>query len=534
MLSFFILLFIIIVIYLITTNEVEGFDPMSGTPPSHQVNIPTSSVPTAISALPALKNTSTDIGSAITRDLSDVPQARTMPGELPVAPYEQVAAMSPLPYQDTTLIKANRQQLVSLLELIKGFLAFEAQEIAEKSDPSIQLPLTTARSDFHTLQSEVNVLNRNPGLQPTITLTTYNEIASNLAYLQEKVRLMGAAGSLQGPIYEFTQEGFLDKMVGKQPVEMREIEHTIAKNQNKVNTQVPDAIATPDDLAKLVPRIQSEIQRLSSSATTDPNVQARVAQLTNMKADVQQQLVKLKKGDMKATDITIKKKDIDKAFPPMNHSSVGSAPHTAAVKALASKLGTSAQSTDAINKYADQIANGLSVSFGVKYISPREAQMAQAQAQAQSMQSYPHKQMHASAKSKQDEIRRHQTSTIDQTGFPSMTDLDNATNQKFSPYDDGTPVSDVTAPTPMDAGRGPSHFDWRQRAKQIEDQVKKRGLNPHDFGILPEGTKTSTDFSWKGYTRMMCTRLMATTDPGLPETCGCPPMDWKGWRSVHA
>jgi hypothetical protein len=60
--------------------------------------------------------------------------------------------------------------------------------------------------------------------------------------------------------------------------------------------------------------------------------------------------------------------------------------------------------------------------------------------------------------------------------------------------------------------------------------VKQRGLQPADFGIMPEGTKTSSDFSWKGYARMMCTRLQATSDPSLGITCGCPPMDWKGWR----
>jgi hypothetical protein len=83
----------------------------------------------------------------------------------------------------------------------------------------------------------------------------------------------------------------------------------------------------------------------------------------------------------------------------------------------------------------------------------------------------------------------------------------------------------------MDAGRGkgPVHFDWKQRAKEIEDQVKKRGLNPADFGITPI-KNASPEFSWKGYARMICTRLQATMDPALPVTCGCPPMDWRGWR----
>jgi hypothetical protein len=29
----------------------------------------------------------------------------------------------------------------------------------------------------------------------------------------------------------------------------------------------------------------------------------------------------------------------------------------------------------------------------------------------------------------------------------------------------------------------------------------------------------------------VCTRLQASFDPGLPEYCGCPPVDWAGWRA---
>ena len=47
---------------------------------------------------------------------------------------------------------------------------------------------------------------------------------------------------------------------------------------------------------------------------------------------------------------------------------------------------------------------------------------------------------------------------------------------------------------------------------------------------MPNNTKVSNEFSWKGYARMICTRLQATMDPSLPETCGCPAMDWPGWR----
>jgi hypothetical protein len=134
------------------------------------------------------------------------------------------------------------------------------------------------------------------------------------------------------------------------------------------------------------------------------------------------------------------------------------------------------------------------------------------------------------ASGEQTEAQRAASSTIDILGFPSMTDLNNVSNAKFVPYDSGVPITDVLAPTPADAGRGPSQFDWKQRSKEIEAQVKMRGLQSSDFGIMPEGTQTSPTFSWKGYARMMCTRLQASSDPALGITCGCPPMDWKGWR----
>jgi hypothetical protein len=488
MFAFLALLFILIVIYFLTTanGTKEGFDPVN-TSPSHKVKIPINIVPPSVAPPPA-------------RSIDDKNvQPAELPGQLPVAPYQQIAAMSPLPYQDTTLIKANRQQLISTLELLKGFLAFEAQEISERSDPTIQLPLNTARSDFQTLQSEVEVLNRNPGLQPTRTLSHLNDITSNLAYLQREVRLIGAAGPIQGPIYEFTQ-----------PVNV--IGGTVEGFQMNGETTTNGQIATPKDLEDFVARLSAEIIRLSASGTTDPVINARIVALTQMKSNVQTILDQVQTGALMPVEIPIMKKDIDNAFPilgkldqplPQVIRTLGLPP------GLANLLPTNVQNDPAtvreinklVDKYADTIVNGVSASFSVKYTSPREAEKARAAA-----------------------------STVEKTGFPSGADLDNACNAKFVPDGGPAPITDRLAPTPQDAGRGPSHFDWRQRSKEIERQVKNRGLNPNDFGIMPEETKVSNDFSWKGYARMICTRLQATMDPSLPETCGCPPLDWPGWR----
>ena len=544
MFAFLLLLFVLLVIYSFTTATKEGFNPMN-TSPSHQVNIPVNQIPSMLPSPPASMKVSNTVSTpaqngSIFNNSSVEPS--TLPGQLPHAPYQQIAVASPLPYQDTTLIKANRQQLINLLELLKGFLAFEAQEIAERSDPTIQLPLQTARSDFHTLQSEVEVLNRNPGIQPNMTLSHLNEISSNLAFLQQKVRLIGAAGPIQGPIYQFTKpvEGF---------VAMNDTSSILAQIASQVtaaNSAAPSVIptksaqsspafiqqdatftagnATVKDLKDFIGRIDYESRRLSASGTSDLIMNARVVALAEIKSDIQTLLDQIKRGSINESEIPVTKAELDKALPilgkpneplPQLIKETGLPPGLANL--LPSNMQNDPETTREINhlidKYMDTIVNGVSASFEVKYTSPFEAMKGYG-AMMQSSTTQPSTTQ----------------STIDQTGFPSMSDLDNISNAKFTPMDSGMPVTDQMAPTPSDAGRGPSRFDWKERSKQIEQQVKKRGLKASDYGIMPPGTKVSEGFSWKGYARMMCTRLQATMDPSLPVTCGCPPLDWSGWR----
>ena len=56
-------------------------------------------------------------------------------------------------------------------------------------------------------------------------------------------------------------------------------------------------------------------------------------------------------------------------------------------------------------------------------------------------------------------------------------------------------------------------------------------MNPKDFGCLGNNEYVSENFSWRGYAKMVCTRLGTSYDTGLPETCGCPPSTWSGWKS---
>lgn len=494
MFAFLALLVVALTIYAMTSDK-EGFESRLGI--AHAtVNQPVNKVVqrlAPIAGAPPKPSALLTGESALDSGTQTAVAPSAQPGTLPIAPFEQTAAMSPLPYQDTTQIKANRQQLVNLLEMLKGFMAYEAQHLEERSDPSIQLPLQTARSDFYTLQSEVSVLNRNPGIQPTITLTHLQDISSNLAFLQQKVRLLGSAGALQGPIYSFDVskgEGFQDFSL---PLEKE--------------------VATQKDLEDFLAKVEGERIRLSASATTDPVVQARVAALTQMRQDVREIVEQLKSKKMLPTEVPIQKADLDKAFPVLGKPSE---PLPQILRSLQLPAGlanvlpsnlqkdpaTIRQITGLLDKYADTIINGISATFQVSYQPPQARQVGAA------------------------------ASTVDKIGFPSQADLDSLSQAKFQPMGGQGPVTDRLAPLPQDAGRGraPAHFDWKERARQIEDQIRKRGLRPEDFGVMPRTQKPSNEFSWKGYAKMICTRLQATMDPGLPETCGCPPMDWLGWR----
>jgi hypothetical protein len=96
------------------------------------------------------------------------------------------------------------------------------------------------------------------------------------------------------------------------------------------------------------------------------------------------------------------------------------------------------------------------------------------------------------------------------------------------PYDNTMSGMDDRAEA-IQKSNTPSHLDWKARAAGICDQIKQRGLDPLDFGCIPEGSKLSPAYSWRGHTKMVCGRLGSTMDPGLPQTCGCPPPNWKGW-----
>ena len=475
------------------------------------VVIPTKWIPTPVTLSPGT---------------SDGVRPSLLPGPLPSGPYEQIAKNSPYPYQQPSLLRTTRARILSTLELLQGFLAFQAQEIENNSDPSIQLPLQTARSDFGRLNSEAAVLQRNPGLQSSLTELNMAEINDNLAYLQREVELIGVNRPFQSPVHDLDLEGF--------------------QNQTDDVSTLQEP-ATEQQLQDFSGRVQGEVMRLSSSGTNDPVIVARIGNLTRMKNDVDGVLEKVQTGALLPLEVPILGTDIDKALPVLSDPSqpLPQILRTLQLPAgLANMLPPSMQSPTLLQKYVQSFLDGASasVSFNVNYASP-------------------------AAKAQQSQAQR---STVTETGFPSPLDLDSvADDSSLTNMDAPDAVTDMYAQDPRAEGRAPitqgaegrapipqridqridqasqrgtlvlgaaGQFDWKGRALQITQQIRKRGLNPNDFGAKNERELAAmpinelNPFSWKGYTKMICTRLQAVDMNKTDEMCGCPPSTWRGWN----
>jgi hypothetical protein len=583
------ILFILVVIYFMTQKSSqkpkEGFD-VSPVGQPDNLNIP----PTIKPPPPVIK----------TEPLPSVEY-----GSLPSAPYQQLARNSPKPYQDPSLIKTTASRIKSAVEMLKGFLAFQANEIEYRSDPSIQLPLTTARADFQRLSDELNVISRNPGLQPDMTEKELNEIMSNLAYLQREVELIGVnrpfenkglqnlegfenptPGNIQQPQPNGTEQQQQQNQQQQQQqnqqqqqqqnqqqkqqqnqqqqnqnnqqqtptdVNVQNMNRIGIRGQNELNEETANDIIisgadleeppTLEDLKAFSSRLQGEMMRLSASGTTDPIMNARITALTNMKNKIDQLILQLESGALMTTDIPFKKADIVNALPALGKPNE---PLPAILQTFDLPMGLSNMLPSIpigdqegeqdlkklITDYFKEFLQGITatIGVGVKYTSQRDAEAETLRNTARIMES-----------------------TVALTGFPSKGDLlgvadgntmtyggeYNSRNVSEDPKNpkavldaaisNGRSSSDPYAGDPRVEGRKPGHFDWKARAKHIDDQIRRRGIPEKAVGLMPRGNQVGPEFSWKGYAQMICSRLQANYDSGMAQACGCPPGDWKGW-----
>jgi hypothetical protein len=391
---------------------------------------------------------------------------------------------------------ANLKQMTNLFEDLRSFLIFEGPSISNSSDPTVSLPLTQLRADSQKLQQEVSVLNRNPGIQASLTQQDLADIQGSLTFLQRKVRLFQSSG-----VVSDGKEGF----------------------QNPTDT--PKTRATKEDLQILQTKIYSAILVLSASGTVDPVVQARIKALQKLYSDTTDMINKLDKGIWTASDVPVYKEDISVILPNLGNpkkalidlTAQGSGIRLSMVeKQIAAFVGE--DNAKAVYKnLQDKGMFRLSVDLGYN-VGGNDTKANTA--------TNSHNNGNIMYSNKSELMNGNSGMGIPVPGKPfgplSPQKIDGPFDSTMSGMDDRSEV--------IKAAGGVSRLDWKKRAKDICEQVRLRGLDPQDFGCIAEGSKMSPAYSWRGHTKMVCGRLGATLDPDLPRVCGCPPMNWPGWN----
>ena len=410
--------------------------------------------------------------------------------------FGEVARVNTLPYRDPALETVTYKRLLELRQDLTGFLGFEAKGLQDQGDPAIQLPLGTLRADFQRVNDEVDVLKRNPGLNSQMTLRDVNDIQANVDYLRKKYRL-----SINSLSFDSSKEAFED----------------VASRASK------------KDIEDARIRVNAEVQRLSKSATTDPILTGRVAVLTRISQKLDEILSDLKSGARTTDQIPIMKKELQEFLPmagdpsqpiPKFLDESGLPPILANLFPAygAGDISGSQMAAYLFNQYADTVVKGLSWNVGMKYTSPNEAL----------------------AGSKSSDIGQ---TTGDESTIPPLYSQVIETSLAGTSENVVGPANGVSSPftynrgemekctNPSSRTHGAGTYDWKAKSASICEAIRKRGLNPGDFGCIPNNASVGPDYSWRGNARMICTRLQSSLDTSLPEVCGCPPVDWSGWRA---
>jgi len=371
-----------------------------------------------------------------------------------------VASINALPRADPSMEKSPYKRIKEILVSANAFINNEAPHMGEMSDPSVQLPLTTLKSDIRRLTDEDLVLQRNPGIDSTLTQHDVDGMHANLVYLQKKWR--DTANSRSGILEGFDASG----------------------------NNVPATLA---ELQNVVTRISVEITRLSASATNDPLTLSRINTLTSIKNSVQVIIDKVNSNLIKESEIPIMEADYNAFLPALGTN--GTLPTLLKQNNLSPTLSSlfpasvgdisgANMARYLFDKYAETFFKGLS--WDMSYTSERALEVANKKAVKASFVG--------------------------------------GKNEKAPPTEYRGEFASKTEAGP------PAKFDWKERSIAICDAVEKRGYNPGDFGCIEDLKTVGENFSWRGYSKMVCSRISTLYDTGAPEACGCPPPTWPGWR----
>ena len=499
--------------------------------------------------------------------------------DLPEAPQNNLADVNSLPYQDPAMVKGSTEMLRQLKQDMDGFSTFELEKMPDVSDPTVKLPITQFKGDYQRVKDELMVVNRTPGVQTSLTVEKINEMAANLRFLQRTYRTYANNELVPQPQTPMTQVGASETVEGFSTGEMTPppltdpsalynsymswmnssgsgttttmntvsppttIGSTVASNVTPVMTDTPTHTGDPNyarinrtQLDLLVQKIAVEITRLQASGTTDPIIRSRVNIFLRIKQSLTDIQAALDAGTMKPQDIPILVKDYNNFLPAIGSTNTGIAGllSESGYPTLASLFNGFTQgditnseiNNHLLHSYAKALINGLSYKFDISYTSANEVAARKAEAikaaydsgdtaadigiQMKMHTGHP-RTMHGSRGAFDSHVRQ-----MDLNGFERDS-------QGYS-----RPSASASA-----SAEGSGGFDWKGRAEKIFDNVKRAGMNPYDYGMDEDvyANAINSDFSWRGYTKMVCSRLATNAEQGMAEKMGCPPASWIGWRS---
>ena len=307
---------------------------------------------------------------------------------------------------------------------------------------------------------------------------------------------------------------------------------------------------TLKDLQDLSLRIDIEIVRLTRSGAADSfvdmNLQSRVNVLTKIKKVIDDMIKSIQNGSTKIEDVPFMKADIEMFLPAMKNMNtplpnlIKESGASSYLNSLFPMFGagdiSGAQLAGQIfSEYADTIFNNLSWDLSLHYVGKAEQDVANNYADAARDLKFANQDSGVSGTLEKGlsgapahSYRGAMASVVQSmTGVPTT-----AGGASVGGASAGGASAGGASKHPTDAtANSPATFDWKERSKQICQQINARGFKPYDFGCLedPDNMRHES-FSWRGYAKMICNRLSTIYDPSVPFLCGCPPPTWPGWR----
>ena len=478
-------------------------------------------------------------------------------------PPGESASVNTQPAEDPAMQKATSGRIENVFQSLMGFFKTDATGLEKIGDPSIQLPLTTARSDRIRLKDELNVLARNPGLESSLTSEDVDGIEANLGYLQRKWRM--SVNSLSGsPIEGFqTSTPTATTTTTTAPATTTAAPATTTTapattttapattTMPPATTTMPPATTTAPPatgksnvtlkhLEELSLKVNVEIIRLQRSGTTDINTQSRINVLSSIRKTVDGIIDDVRKGIRQEKDIPLMKEDIDKFLPAIenpntaipnlfNDKGVSSVLNSLFPKYGIGDISGAKLSQQIFDEYGKAFLTNLSWDVSLSYKGKAEQDIAKNYAKAAEDVKLSSGEPNTNLP-----LGSPQTNTVDTTSYRGLLDSVVTSMTGMPSSDSSVSVngsSSSSSTTTTGTFEETIGFNWKERSKQICAQVKARGYEPYDFGCLTDpDSMRQESFSWRGYTRMICTRLNTIYDTSVPFLCGCPPPTWPGWR----